>query len=441
MNRDHAVVIGASMSGLCVASVLAEHFAEVTVLERDSLTGGTEHRRGVPQGSQLHILQPRGARDLEALFPGLLSELEGAGVPVLPDFDRVHADFGGHVQCRQASIGFPFFLASRPFLEATVRARALPRVQLRASTETTALIAEGSRIAGVVVRDANGSARLQADLVVDCSGRGGRCAVWLNELGFGTPAQERIDVDIAYAAAILQMPEVRPGADECLAVAATPARPWGLGSLHQENDRWILTAYGYHAHHPPLDRSGLLDLAKQLVPHHWFLALEDAQWPDRAIGTRFPSSVRRRYDRMRRFPDGLLVLGDALCSFNPIYGQGMTIGAIEALALRDCLTRGHDGLARRVYAAVDKPLGTAWQLGATADRRFPGVAGGRPLHVRALERYVDLLQAAACHDPRVTAAFWRVSSLLDPPGALFSPRVVAAVARHGLTTSPRRNHR
>lgn len=430
----HVVVIGASIAGLCMAHALSRHFARVTVVERDLLL--PEHdgpRKGVPQGSQLHLLQARGARDLQALFPGLVEELACAGAPVLHDFARVHAEVGGYPQHRGTAIGAPLVLASRPFLEGRIRARALPGLDVLAGHEVLGLVAEGTRIVGVRVHGPGGDGELPADLVVDAGGRGGRCSAWLEAVGLEQPTEECIEVDIRYSAAVVEMPERLPGDDACLAIAATPDRPWGLGVLRQEGNRWIVNAYGYSGYHPPADPHALLQLAAGIVPPAWRDALLAAQWPDRVATARFPRSVRRHYGRVAAPPQGLVVAGDALCSFNPIYGQGMTIGVVEALAIDACLAAGRDHLERRFYAAVDRPVTTAWQLGAVADLRFPGVVGQRQRIAGALLRYVDAVQAAASDDPRVGSAFWRVSSLLDPPTAMFAPPVLLRVAGHRLS--------
>jgi 2-polyprenyl-6-methoxyphenol hydroxylase-like FAD-dependent oxidoreductase len=148
------------------------------------------------------------------------------------------------------------------------------------------------------------------------------------------------------------------------------------------------------------------------------------------MSIRYPRSVRRRYDRLAHHPDGLIVLGDALCSFNPIYGQGMTVAALEALALRDCLADSADNLAARFYAATRRELDTVWRLGAGGDLRFASVPGARPAYLRLLNRYVDALQSSTATDRHVARVFWRVNFLLDPPQRLFRPRILAEVARN-----------
>ena len=432
--NGHALVLGGSVAGMCAAQALAGFFERVTVVDRDLLPTDGTNRKAVPQGTQLHLLLARGAVDMDLLFPGLLADLRSCGVPVLSDFSTMHLDVAGHVQRRDASVGRPLYLPTRPFLESRLRSRMADNVAIRQETEVLGLVGDSGRVTGARVRSRGAAAELAADLVVDATGRGGRCVTWLRDLGVPAPPEEHLDVDIVYSAGTVRMP-IPPGADQAFLLAATPRRPWGLGILRQEDDRWMVNAYGYAGHHPGGDQDSLMALARVATPTYWYRALQTAQWCGPVVTMHFPRTVRRRYDRHSGLPEGLLVMGDALCSFNPIYAQGMTVAAIEALRLRRCVVESLEGVGRRFHAATRRELDTVWRLGL-GDLRYPGVTGSRPSYLGPLNRYVEAVQAAGARDPRVTRTFWRVAGLLDPPQHLFHPRVITAAARHGLRVRP-----
>jgi 2-polyprenyl-6-methoxyphenol hydroxylase-like FAD-dependent oxidoreductase len=438
MNRhvgDRAVVLGASMAGLLAARVLADDYAQVTVIDRDQLPEGSAQRRGVPQGHHLHALLARGQQALEELFPGLTASLVAQGVPAGDMLANARVYLSGH-RLRQARTGLVLLCASRPVLEGHVRARvrALPNVAVLDSCDITGLAAtpDGRRITGARVHRREGGGAedvLDADLVVDATGRGSRTPVWLEALGYARPAKDEVRIGLGYATRNYRLPRGALGDDLAALHGLTPRHPRGGAFQVLDADRLMVTLGGVLGDHPPTDPDGFLAFARSLRFPDIYELIRDAEPLDDPVGFRFPASVRHRYERLPRFPDGLLVLGDAVSSFNPIYGQGMTVAALQALALRRHLERGIEPQPRRVFADLARVVDVPWDIAAGGDLVFPGVPGRRPLKVRLLSAYLARLHAAAAHDATLASAFVRVIGMVAPPQSLLGPSVALRVLR------------
>jgi hypothetical protein len=265
-------------------------------------------------------------------------------------------------------------------------------------------------------------------LAVDATGRGGRTPAWLTTIGYDQPPEERLSIHLAYASRHLRLRPGALGSAKVVGIGAEPARPTGFVLFAQEGDRWILTAFGYGGHHPPTDPEGFLGFVQAVAPPDLFAAIRNAEPLDDIVAYQFPVNLRRRYERLRRFPAGLLVIGDGICSSNPAYALGMSVAALQTAALRDSLGGGDRDLARRFFRAAAKPVNTAWQLAAGADLSLPQVKGPRPLPVRVTNAYVNRALTAAEHDPVVAERFLRVAALQDPPQRMFRPSTALRVA-------------
>jgi len=382
-----------------------------------------------------------GQQALEELFDGLTAELVDLGAPAGDMLDDIRAYFGGH-RLQPGPSGLLAVQASRPMLEACLRARVrtLPSVEFMDRCDVVGLTttSDGGRVTGVrVVRRLAGNAEqtLTADLVVDATGRGSRTPAWLEMLGYPRPPVERVRIGIGYASRTYRLvPELLDG-DLGILHAATPDHPRGGALAAMEDDRFIVTLFGILGDHPPTDPGGFADFAATLQFPDINEALREAEPLDEPVPFRHPASVRHRYERLSRFPEGLLVMGDAMCTFNPIYGQGMSVVASQALALRVHLQQQTRPQPVRFFRQIGRVVDVPWSMATGGDLAFPKVVGQRTMQMRLLNGYLAKLHAGAAHDPQLGRAFLRVAGLVDPPQALLAPGVAARVLRAGLRRS------
>lgn len=428
---EHAVVVGGSMGGLLAARVLSEAYERVTVIDRDELADRAAPRKGVPQGRHGHGLHPSGLRVIEALFPGITQQMVTSGA-VLMRSTGLRGVMGGHALVR-ADMGHPLLSSSRPFLEHHVRTRvsALPAVRFVDRCDVLGLVGtpDDARVNGVrVLRGRDGSAeeKIAADLVVDATGRSARGLNWLAELGYPRPDEEELHVGVVYATRHVRLPAGALGSDRIVVVGPQPGRLTGMYLAQVEDDWWMLTVFGYQGSEPARDPDCFAACVRAIAPPDLHPVLDRAEPLTDVVLHRLPSSLRRRYDRLERFPGGFLVIGDAVCSLNPIYGQGMAVAALQAEALRAELGRGRLD-ARRFFRRASRPIGDAWDLATGADLSLPEVPGPRSRRTRLLSAYVDRVQRVAEHDVAVSRQFLRVIGLLDRPSSLLRPGVLLRV--------------
>jgi 2-polyprenyl-6-methoxyphenol hydroxylase-like FAD-dependent oxidoreductase len=269
---------------------------------------------------------------------------------------------------------------------------------------------------------------LAADLIIDASGRGSRSATWLDKWGFGRPKEISLKVNVGYATRIF---ERRPGDlfnSTGAAISGTPpASTRGAAVLAAEGNRWVVTLVGAMSDYPPTSEAEWTRFAASLPTPAVHELVNSARPLSEIWSYRFPANQRRFYERMKHFPSGYLVIGDALCSFNPIYGQGMSVAALEAKALGDCLAAGPEKLWPRFYTLARRIVDIAWRIATAEDLRFPQVAGRRSAAFHAMSRYMERLHAIASEDPVVCRKFFDVLNLLAPPSSLMSLPVALRV--------------
>ncbi|MBB5911715.1 flavin-dependent dehydrogenase [Nocardia transvalensis] len=429
---DHAVVLGGGMAGLFAARVLADHYTEVTVVERDRLASTGTARRGVPQGRHSHGLLMRAAEIAEKRFPGLIDELIMDGAKAFSAFDNFRAVFFGNVLHRSAT-GRSSVAASRPFLESHVRKRvsALANVAIWDDAAVAGLVAADNGVGGVRVlrRETGDEARtVHADLVVDAMGRGTRTGTWLESLGYPRPREDQVPVDIAYATCHFRLPLDAVGGDRVVLVGPMPSRPRGFGFAAQEGDEWVLSAFGVgKEHHPPSEPDALREFAAAFAPADVAGVLHDATPVDDVATYRYKTAVWRRYELLDRVPAGILSIGDAMCCFNPIYGSGMTVAAISADVLDAVLRQGAEDLPRRYYRRMGRMLRTPWWLTKLSDVTLPSVPLGSGGVKAVLHAGMNQVFRAASGDPVAASTFLDVLNMNKTPFHMMRPRVAVAI--------------
>ncbi|SRX79861.1 hypothetical protein [Amycolicicoccus subflavus DQS3-9A1] [Mycolicibacterium parafortuitum] len=430
------MVLGASMAGLLAARVLTEFFDRVSVVDRDELDDSSAPRRGVPQAQQPHVMLARCGQIIEELFPGVTGEIVGAGAHLwrTGDLSQLYTRFNGHLVTRTGRLEDPDMLtilyAGRPFLECHVRrrVRALPTVSFVDRHDIDALTWSGQAVTGVRVTGQadHRTHDIAADLVVDATGRGSRTPNFLEQQGRARPREDQLTVHVSYASMRVRIPDGL--LHELLFIdMPEPGRPRGFAMSRCEGDEWhVMVGTLGRDNRPPVSVDEFHARAEELMPAHAYAALRAGEpLADLAV-YRFPASRWRRYDKVR-MPDGLLVTGDAVASFNPIYGQGMTLAAIDAVALRDCLRGGDRGLSRRFHRQTAKGIGIAWRTAVNSDLLLPEVEGPRPLSTRLSNAYIDRILLACETDAWVDQQFQMVSGMLQPPSRLLRPAMLRRV--------------
>jgi 2-polyprenyl-6-methoxyphenol hydroxylase-like FAD-dependent oxidoreductase len=431
---EHAVVLGASLAGLASAAALAERFERVTIIERDTQPRSREYRDGVPQGRHVHILLPAGLLGLAELFPGIVDDLRARDARVMDTTSVRFYIAEGRLLLDGGDL--EFVGATRPLLESVVcdRVRALPGVRLVEGHDARGLVAspDRSRVTGVRLgsRESNHEGTLMADLVVDATGRGSRSPRWLAALDYPPPEEERLEVGIHYTTRVFRRePGHLDGCQNLVVTIPHDGRRGGV-ALAVEADQWIVTLIGL-GERPPADLDGFVEDAATL----WMSDVHDLVAAASPLGNGsrggFPGYLRRRYDRVRRLPNRYIVTGDAVCSLNPVYAQGMSVAIGETRTLGHILDqRGLDRVGPRFFQGTKRNLDQAWLMSTGADLGYPAVHGPRPAQWRLVNTYINRLLRVAHRDPIVALAFMEANGMVAPRH-LMRPRIIRRVFTGG----------
>lgn len=438
-----AIVIGGSIAGLLAARALSDFAESVSILDRDVPPDTAVPRKGVPQGRHVHGLLASGLDVLRVFFPNILDDLTADGARVADTAEDVRWFNNGAWRLR-CNCGVMSCILTRPLLELHIRKRIgkIPNVTQRYGLSVTGLELDAtkSRVTGVHADGKGGTEEiLQADLVVDCSGRGSKTPLWLEAIGLSKPPTTMVTVNIGYSTAFFRVPD-KTGIDwQAMLILSQPPKGTRLGAcFFVENGELQVTLGGQFRDYPSDDQAGFMEFAASLEHPELFRTIQHAI-PTSSISTyRFPAHLWNHYERLKNWPSNLLVLGDSLCSFNPIYGQGMSVAALEAQVLHGCLAEassrvdGTSKLRNRYFQAVSCVVKAAWAMATGADLAYPQAEGQRPFGQAVILGYLGEVIALSCSDKRVLTVWNQVTNLQRPLSALFAPSIAARVMRRAV---------
>jgi 2-polyprenyl-6-methoxyphenol hydroxylase-like FAD-dependent oxidoreductase len=406
--------------------------------------------RSIPQGNHAHGLLVSGQTVLASLYPKLFAKLDALGSVhcrlgkefVFYSSEGKRYSFGPHVAAPR-DLGLDFYQQSRGLLEHCVRQCTLEYSNVNFESDCLAqgLIYRHGRIAGVRYKQNGNSNSLAADLVIDAGGRGSHAGRWLTELGFEVPEETTIGVDLAYASCKFRVPDDADRSERLIVFdCARPDCPNGAVMQIIEDDTWLLSLQGRFGDYPPSDEAGFFAFAKSLHTSRLYELIRGAERITDIVTFRYPSAVRRHYERLPALPDGFLVLGDAVTSFNPVYGQGMSVAAIQVEALQqllaECADDGHGvaDLARPFFSKAADIATNAWQLASDVDLAYPQTQGERPPDLNERLAYFAALDSLCADDVELHRLLLEVVSLCKPISVLneepLRSRVLSEQCKH-----------
>ena len=423
---DCAIVIGGSIAGLLTARVLSDYFKRVIILDRDELPATPKARRGVPQSVQPHVLFTKGYRILTEFFPGIKKQLEDNGALSI-DWAREFNHFAQGrwgIKTEDAS-DIVSVTCSRYLLEWTIRQELLklPNIEILESSKVTGLICDRQRITGVKLN----SEELNAELVVDASGRSSQAPQWLEQIGIPVP-ETTVNPFLGYATRRYKLPNYLQPDWKVLLISQSPPKNTRLGYLARiENDELIATLGGYGKDFPPLDDRGFLEFARSLAQPDFYNAIANAVPTSPVYAHRATANRMKHYDKAE-LPQGFVALGDAVCALCPVYGQGMTVRALRAKTLQACLDRSKGKLDNNSFQKqLAKSNSFHWMSATSQDSRFPTTAGGKQSKGginKLMTGYMNKLISKSASEPQLHLMFLEVAHLLRSPLYLYHPATV-----------------
>ncbi|BAW79802.1 monooxygenase FAD-binding protein [Candidatus Nitrosoglobus terrae] len=443
-SRSHAIVIGAGIAGLLAARVLADYFKRVTIVDKDIETHTPTPRKGVPQGQHSHLLLAGGISALVQLFPDLLTDLKNHGSVLVDASTQVQWFQHG---CWKLSSGrkIEVYSQTRPLLEWCLKHSLASQYAIQFLSTSSVInlqtTPDKQRIIGVQVRskDDGGIKNIAADLVIDASGHGSKSPFWLEKLGYPRLKEAKVGIYLGYGSRLYQPPLNFKPNWKLLAIYPQAPLSTKFGVIFPvEKDRWLVTLGGVLRDYPPEDEQGFLQFAQALDHPSIYQAIQNATPLTPVAKYRLPTYTRRYYEQLREFPENFLVIGDAICNFNPLYGQGITVCALEANALNTCLQQANEDLSQlsqKYFKKAAYIIDHAWEMATIADFFYPKTEGKRPWGHLLIGWYNTQIFQLSAYDPKVATTFYEVIHFLKSPTALFHPYILTKVLQSSLKSS------
>jgi len=436
--NECAVVIGGSIAGLAAARVLAKHFEKVVVIERDARPEGPNPRKGAPQGWHGHALLKSGEQAMEQLFPGVVDDLMENGAHKIDFSEDTKWFHFGRWKMRYPS-DFSIMFQSRPLVEHVIRKRveALTNVTFHYGHAAEALITseDKSHVIGLYAEDAENRSKqlcVSADLVVDASGRGSKVPQWLEKLNYARPEQTVVKIDLSYSSRVFEAPSAPLGDWKALVLNPLLGKSMRAGYVFPlENNQVLITLAGYSGDRSPQTNETFLEYAQGLAMPDVYNVIKALKPLTDVKSYSVPIIHRNHYEKLKHLPAGLVVMGDAFCGFDPVFGQGMSVAVREAVILDQMLTQGSISqstrFVRQFYAGIAKALAAPWMLTSSEDFRLPKTEGKRSFILPLLHWYSGRVFLLSASDKEVYSAFRDVMHMLRGPAHLFKPSIIAKV--------------
>jgi 2-polyprenyl-6-methoxyphenol hydroxylase-like FAD-dependent oxidoreductase len=454
--EDKAIVIGGGIAGLLAARILSGHFSKTIILEKDRYPKEKGPRNGTPQANHIHVFLVKGMQTIIDLFPGIEEKLLSQGGHKIDVISKAKFKFPTG-WARNFNSGMNTIVCSRQLLEYTIRQEILEKYSNIKIIENTRVVglatttnSEQKIITGVNVISRNGNnnddyikktTTINANLVVDASGRRSETPIWFEKIGLEKPNETKINSFIGYAGRRVRILSTQSSpllSNYKVVVVFTnpPNNPRMAVMTAIEDNQWQLGLLGIGKTYPPTDEKGFLNFAKDLGVEDVYKIVRDAKPISNIYGYREDGSRLYHYEKIKKWPKNFIVLGDAVSAFNPIYAQGVTVAAIQSKILDNLLhkckknnTAEKKGFETKFQREIAKLNSLPWLLGTSEDLRWSSTEANKKMNLftKIIQRYSKHVILLAPNSRLATKSFLEMLNMVKSPAVLFHPLLIGQV--------------